>query len=1243
MAAVTTEAQELSQKYQKKTDKQHVLDNPDTYTGSMEMTDYDTYVFNDETNMIVAKHISIIPGLYKLFDEGVVNCRDHCVRMAQAVAAYKAQTVESNTEKKPIPVTYIDISIESDGTISMTNDGNGIDIAKHPEEDIWIPEMIFGHLRTSTNYDKTQKKITGGKNGFGFKLVLIWSKSGRIETVDHTRGLIYTQEFENNLDVIKPPTIKKCAKKPYTKITFKPDYARLGITALSPDMLNLLKRRVYDIAAVTDKNIKVKYNGQLIPVKHFQQYVDLYIGAKTIPSAAFALAVGGQSSSGAEPPAARIYEEANERWEYVVALAPKEEFTQISFVNGIFTGKGGKHVDYIINQIIRKLTVYIKQKKKVDVKANTIKEQIMLFIRCDIENPAFDSQTKDYMNTPVANFGSACEVSDKFIEKIAKMGVMDAACALTEVKENKAAKKTDGAKTKSVRGIPKLTDANWAGTDKSAQCILILCEGDSAKAGVISGLSTEDRNIIGVYPMRGKMLNVRGETTSRIMENKEINEIKQILGLETGKKYTPETARALLRYGKVVFMTDQDLDGSHIKGLGINVIDWEWEELIKIPGFLGFMNTPIIKARKGDKELLFYNESEYKQWRESSLNVAKGWNVKYYKGLGTSTAKEFKEYFANKKTVDFVCTGPGCKDAIDMAFNKKRANDRKDWLKQYDRELNLDTTKKEASYAEFINNEFIHFSIYDCERSLPNLVDGNKTSQRKIVYTAFKRNLTSEIKVAQFSGSVSELSHYHHGEASLNQTIVNMAQNYVGSNNINVLLPIGQFGTRLQGGDDSASERYIFTRLNPLTRYIFPDADDHVLSYLNDDGTPVEPMFYAPIIPMILVNGSKGIGTGFSTDIMCYNPLDLIEYITASLDGKSNPTASGIALHPYYQGFQGEIIPLTDSKYLFKGKYEIVNDKQVRVTELPIGMWTQDFKNLLEELLLVPEPAGASKSAKSKKSITPDAKKCKKKKEDKEKDTITKSIRGSVGRAPIKDYIDMSTDVVVDFTITFAAGEISQLISANGDHGCNGLEKLLKLYTTQSTTNMHMFDENEKLIKYSSVKEIIDHFMKVRLDLYVKRKAYQVEALAKSALVLSNKARFITEILDETIDLRKKKTADVSKILKDKKYSIIDEDDDFKYLVKLPMDSVTEENVKKILNERDAKQAELDKLKATTEIQLWLNELETLKLEYNKSIINDEKETKEVKVVKTVKKVKAVKEVKEVKAIKKKLVIANSE
>jgi len=1143
---------DLAQTYQMKSDKQHVLDNPDTYTGSMDLTDYDTFIYDEETKMISAKQITIIPGLYKLFDEGIVNCRDHYVRMAQATAAGKTDV---------LPVTSIQIDITPDGTITMTNDGNGIDVAKHPEEDMWIPEMIFGHLRTSTNYDKEQKKITGGKNGFGFKLVLIWSTWGKIETIDHIRGLKYVQEFTDNLNTIHPPKISKCTtKKPYTIVSFKPDYKRLGLAeGLSADMLSLFKRRVYDVAAITDKTVKVKYNDELVPIKQFQHYVDLYIGGKV------------------DTP--RVYEEANARWEYVVCLAPKEEFTQVSFVNGIYTGKGGKHVDYILNQIIRKVTAFIKLKKKVDVKPNTIKEQLWLFVRCDIDNPAFESQTKDYMNTPVAAFGSSCEVSDKFIEKVAKMGVMDAACALTEVKENKVLKKNDGTKTKSVRGIPKYVGANYAGTARSGECTLILCEGDSAKAGIMSGLSTSDRNTIGVYPLKGKLFNVRGEASKRIMENKEIHELKQILGLEAGKKYTPETVTTLLRYSKVLFMTDQDLDGSHIKGLGINLIDSEWESLLAIPGFIGFMNTPIIKAQKGNKELLFYSDGEYEKWKQEQPQASGGWKCKYYKGLGTSTSKEFKEYFANKKTVEFISTGAGSRDAIDMAFNKKRANDRKEWLTAYNRHNYLDTSKKNVSYEEFITQEMIHFSKYDCERSIPN-IDGLKTSQRKVLYTCFKRRLTSEIKVAQLSGSVSEMSRYHHGEQSLNGTIVNMAQNFVGSNNINLLEPNGQFGTRLQGGDDSASERYIFTQLNPLTRYIFPEADDAILTYLEDDGYPVEPVFYVPIVPILLLNGSKGIGTGFSTDILCYNPLTVIDYMTRKINDEDT---TQIKLMPYYQGFKGTISSLTENKYLIRGKYEIISDKQVRIVELPVGTWTDEYKQFIEDLI---EGEKTNKKSSTKEgSAAAD-------KEDKKK-------KPACG---IKDYTDMSTDTLVDITLTFAPGIITKLVAAEGDHGCNGLEKLLKLYTTRSTTNMHAFDENEKLVKFETVEDLCTHYMRIRYDFYVKRKAYQLVALEQTANILSNKARFIGELLDSSLDLRKKKTSVVSALLKERLYDVIDGDEDYKYLVRLPMDSVTEENVLKINQERDKKLSELDTLKKTGEKQLWLNELETLKTEYSKFI-----------------------------------------
>ena len=1134
----------LAKTYQRKTDKQHILDNPDTYIGSVENVDANMWIYDDSQKRIALKQIEYIPGMYKLFDEGIVNCRDHVIRMIQSPLLDKRF------------VNNIDIDIEEDGTIIMENDGNGIDVAKHPEYDLWIPELIFGHLRTSTNYNTEEKKIVGGKNGFGFKLVLIWSTYGKIETIDHIRGLKYVQEFKDNLNEICPPVITKVKSgKPYTKITFKPDYARFGIPGgITSDMYSLLKKRTFDIAAVTDhslKKIKVKFNDELVPVKNFQQYVDLYIGTKDN---------GGT----------RVYECHDERWEYAVALSPTHEFMSVSFVNGICTFKGGKHVDHLTTQITRKLQEYIEKKKKIKVNLNSIKEQLLLFLRCDVENPAFDSQTKDYLNTPYAKFGSTCVVSDGFIDRVAKMGVMDLACSLTEAKESRvAAKKTDGSKTKSIRGITNFIDANFSGTEKSNECILILCEGLSALSGIVSGLSSEDRNIIGIYPLKGKLLNVRGETVAKISANKEITDLKKILGLENGKIYeSMKDVHKYLRYGKIMILCDQDTDGSHIKGLCINLIHSEWASLIKLPGFLSFMNTPILRAKKGSQVNVFYNDGEYNNWKEQLNNDTHGWTIKYFKGLGTSTSNEFKEYFANKKIVDFVYNGSNTDNSIDKIFNKKRTDDRKVWLEAYNKDAYLDTTRPKVQYEEFIDNELIHFSTYDCARSIPNMVDGLKISLRKILYSAFKRKLTSEIKVAQFSGYVSEHSAYHHGEASLNGAIVNMAQNYVGSNNINVLMPNGQFGTRLQGGDDSASERYIFTQLNPVTRYIFPDLDDNVLNYLNDDGTMVEPEYYVPIIPFALVNGISGIGTGFSCNIPAFNPMDLVSYLQRKLYTFMSPqysnietTSTNCKFVPYYEGFKGSITSIDENKFLIKGLYEKIGDDKVRITELPVGTWTMPYISYLESLM----------------------------------DTTDKN--GKKQTPQIKDFTSLSTEVLVDITIVFPRGKLDDLLSVKDDNNINGLEKLLKLTTSVSTSNMHMFDANRRLHKYKSVQEIIEDFYNVRLSLYEKRKSHMVKLLEMKLMKLSNKAKYIQETLKGTVDLRKKNASQVEELMNKNKFDKID--GDFKYLIKMPMDSVTEENVQHIMKEKDDAKDELETLMKTSIYKMWINELDTFVKQYD--------------------------------------------
>lgn len=1172
----------IAKKYQKLTDREHVLHNSDTYIGSIEQVEEKQYVMAPSTNgefcdyeKIIEETITFIPGLYKLFDEAIVNCRDHVIRCQQ-----KIDDGQDNIK----PLTYIKVSFGENDSITVENDGNGIDVVQHPEHHLWIPEMIFGHLRTGTNYDKSEKKIVGGKNGFGVKLIFIWSSYGYVETVDHIRGLKYKQEFKDNLETIGKPKITKVkSSKPYTKITFIPDYKRMNIAGLSNEFKRLLIRRAYDIAAITDKRVKVKVDDKMLVVKDFQSYVNCYIGEKQATK--------------------RIYESPNERWEYCVAMSSNDCYEQISFVNGIATYKGGKHVDYITYQLVRKITDYIKQKKKIDVKPNVIKEQLHVFLRCDIENPAFSSQSKDYLDTPISKFGSLCQVSDAFAEKVAKLGVMDIACSMTEIKDKKANKRTDGAKTSNITGIPKLNDANLAGTNRSGECILILCEGDSAKAGIVSGLGTKDRNTIGVYPLRGKLKNIRGVKAKDIGDNVEINDIKKILGLKANATFSSkEQIQKELRYGKVIFMTDQDLDGSHIKGLCINMFDVAWSDLLK-HGIIGFMNTPILKATRGTgkntKTLSFYNDGEYELWKkEQSLDELNKWTIKYYKGLGTSTKQEFQEYFKEKKIILFNHSGEQCDNSLDMVFNKKKANERKIWLGNYNREKHLNTNTMSIAFNEFIDGEMIHFSKYDCERSIPNVMDGLKTSQRKILYSCFLKKLfDSEIKVAQLSGYVSEKSCYHHGEQSLNEAIISMAQTFIGSNNINLLQPNGQFGTRMGGGKDSASPRYIFTLLSKITPKIFRQEDNPILDYLDDDGTPVEPVYYAPIIPMILVNGATGIGTGFSTDVLPHNPKELIETmkdllqflkkddttpydygfedattmipkLMVLLEKRKDILQKNTHTLPYFEGFSGDISWLSDEDYsriLVKGNYEIISTKEIRIRELPIGMWTDKYKVYIEKVI------------EDGKSLKKDGK------------TKAKSKPSVI----VKEYLDMSTDSTIDFTVRLSNGSFYELEKEIGQHvGTNGIHKLFNLSTTMHLTNMNLFNSKEQLRKYENYYDIIHDYTPTRLKYYILRKNNQQRELEEELTIITNKVKYIKLTLDGKIDMRRKKKEEIVTMLE--MYELERKENTFNYLIKMAMDSVSDENVEKMMDEFNNKTRLLEEIKKTSIYDMWLKELDEL-------------------------------------------------
>lgn len=1129
--------------YKKMSPIEHIKTLPDTYIGSVEETEIETYVYDDISERMIKKKLTYVPGLYKIFDEIIVNAADQVVRLKEDISANQVTTIKVDIDQKT-------------NTISVYNDGDGIDVEIHKEHEIYVPELIFGNLLTSANYDKNQEKTTGGKNGYGSKLCNVFSTMFKVETVDAKRKKKYVQTFTNNMSEKTKPKITSCKTKPYTCITFSPDLELFGMKELDDDIIDMMKKRVYDMTACTDEHIKVYLNNVKIPVKTFERYVDLYIGKNKETK--------------------RVYQRVNHRWEVAVCLSPDDKLEHISFVNSICTSKGGKHVDYISGQIARKVVAYAKNKikdkkkqKNFAVKVNHVKDNLWVFIKSTIVNPSFDSQIKETLTTPSNKFGSSCDFDDKFIEKVAKTGILDKAMMLSSYKEKSNMKKSDGKKKKTLLGVDKLDDANLAGTARSSECTLILTEGDSAKSLCISGLSVTGRDLFGAFPLKGKLLNVREATEKQKLTNEEINNLKKIIGLqqyETGTnkpKVYKDTSE--LRYGHILLFCDADTDGSHIKGLLMNMFHYYWPSLLKIDGFIQSLATPIIKTIKGKTEKSFFTLSDYEEWKEN--NDTKGWEIRYLKGLGTSTAKEGKEYFTNyhKKVINYHMNKDKPEDsdnALLLAFEKKQSDNRKTWLLDYKKDIVLEQNEKEVKFEEFINKELIHFSNYDNERSIPSICDGLKPGQRKVLFSCFKRNLTKRIKVAQLAGYVSEQSAYHHGEASLHGTIINMAQNYIGSNNINLLEPLGQFGTIHANGKDSASPRYIFTNLSQLANLIFHPDDFELLNYLNDDGSPIEPEWYIPIIPMILVNGGEGIGTGFSTKIPPHNPLDIIDNLIELIDGNKIKK-----MKPWFRKFTGSIVKDDSKKYSSHGVYKVKNDTTVEITELPIGKSINDYTKFIESLLLEEE-----KDNKKKK-----------------KEQILKS------------YLKNHTEERVHFTLIFNKSTLSKILE------CEGLfEKIFKLVDTKNTgmTNMHLHDRHGNMKKYKSSKEIIKEFYEIRLEYYVKRKAYLLKKLKHELDILKERVRFIEHVIDEKVIVFNRSDENIYEQLEEYEFKQIalnvNKEPSYDYLINMAIRSLTKKKIKELKKIRDTKQDEYDTILKRTPKEQWKIDLNVFKKTYKK-------------------------------------------
>ncbi|CAI2349655.1 unnamed protein product [Caenorhabditis sp. 36 PRJEB53466] len=1107
-------------KYERKSPTEHVLLRPDTYIGGVGMREAQT-CWILEGKRVRRTEVTYPPGLLKIFDEILVNAADN-----------KARDPRMNR---------LEVEVDSQsGRISVWNNGNGLPVQIHPSEGIYVPTLVFGNLFTSSNYDDNEIKIVGGRNGYGAKLCNIFSTEFVVETVDTRTGKKFRQRWYDNMkqcDEAEVTDLTDPSAEDYTKVEFVADLRRFHLDRLNDDVIALIRRRVAEVAATLPRGVDVVLNGQRVDIDGFEDYVRAFEDTEQ------------------EEPIEFLFLHPTQRWHVGVAKRNGDELPRVvSFVNNINTEKGGSHVDYVVEKIVAVVRRLAEERMSgaKTVKSALVRNHLSVWINCLIENPSFESQTKETLTTKTRMFGSSFDCdSEKVAEWALETGLIDD--IVDEVMNAKKRKTNTKRGSTSVRDIVKLEDAAWAGVPgKAEKCTLILTEGDSAKALALAGLEVLGRETFGVFPLKGKLINVSGLDEVRAAKNEEIGSLMRILGLKFSE---PRPPLETLRYGKLMILADQDEDGSHIKGLVVNFIHRFWPQLLQDSRFIQSFRTPLLKAKRKDQVKAFFTMNDYRKWADSEQNLGK-WKIKYYKGLGTSTSNEAREYFSQLPlhVVNFKLANEQDDEAIRMVFDREKTEERKEWIRAA-RSTEADNLDTEMSYKEFVDGELMQFGTADLRRSIPSLVDGLKPSQRKILWTLLQMSDSVEMKVSQLAGAVAHSQSYHHGEESLVRTIVRMGQTFCGASNLPLLQPIGQFGTRHEGGTDAASARYIFTALAPTTRLLFPSADDDLLEKRNEEGLIVEPNFLCPIIPLILVNGTEGIGTGWSTKVINRKVTDIIDLLRWSIDDAPN-RHDAPPLLPYFEDFHGKIEADTKSTRFFSsGRIRLSKPERrnsatitVEILELPVGMWTSKYKERLHRI---------------------------------------------IESLPVLEFSEHHTEKQVHFRIVLDRKRAAGVLQKSNAE----LLSLFKL-RTPVTENLVLFDGSGQLREFQNVHEIAREFFTVRKDLYERRLEVQKEEAKAKLEYVQNQIKFIDSVTNGTIELRAMGRSELERKMGEMGFAgnptAFGGRKDYGYLLEMPLSRLTAEEVHRLAERKARRTEELARAEAADWKSTWHSELDRL-------------------------------------------------
>lgn len=1139
--------QQVDDEFEQLTPEEHILRRKNMYMGNCECCEKSLFTITTENNEQIYKKekLQYCPGLLKLIDEPIMNAIDqikkgHTRNINIEIGKY-------NDKNKTV-------------MIKIENDGDSINIGNWKGTNTPIPQKLFSEALTGSNFKETTD--TSGQNGVGVKLVSLFSLKFILVIIKNKKR--YEQHFTKNNTNKTIPSITNTNEKNIVSITFYPELSRLDDSIndwndIIENTKKIIAYKVHTLKALS-RTTNITYNNEQISDISFE-------------TLSFNTWKAIQTKTRKNN---NIFTEDKfhyiQKSNYSLFIALSTVSDQISFVNKIMTTDGGTHISYIVRQIASEIN---------GLTTTNLKSKLFIGITIDISSPKFESQAKTKLATGNDLKFLTLSASDR-----------NAICTKLNLKQllDTKTKERINNEYKSLKDCTKLIDAEKAGKPGEFNTLFI-CEGDSASSLAKTGMTCKNigHKNYGCLPLMGKISNVRNtnckyvkalksigsndekekkESEKQIAKNV-ITQIFRALGMQLGKTITDINQ---LRYQRIIMLKDADSDGANILVLVYSLFETYLTELLKIKGFFCEFITPMIKvvvsksffdkyrpkiigtivSKENDIILPFYNKTDYNEFmNEYKTFLPKNVHVEFVKGLAGHQSFEIKEYFRHfEDNVIPIIYDNETHEQLNRALNRKKdsAASRREWIAEFD---NTKTLSRKSgvpiNMSEFLNNDNLEYMLDSCIRAIPSNIDGLKPVHRKILFGLRKQaNPYKFMKVFQVAGLIANVANYHHGDSSLNEAIIKMTQTFPGSNNIALLTGKGFFGSRYLNGDDAGKPRYIDVCLSKITDIIYPSIDDDLLEYKEEDNQIVEPKYYIPIIPVILLNGSTGVASGWMTEI----PMHSIESLITSIRNKLSNKKIDLKIH--INDWKGTISinDTINNKFKksisYRGVVKKLSSRKFQVIDIPTDITLTKFDEMLKS------------------------------------SEIVESIRNHNEKE--LDNIDIEVILSEEFINNLGKEFTEEMF----------ISKFKLVKTLPYDNGRNAFDRNETLKQYISEEEMFDEWYELRCKLYEKRLVKLITIYEIKLKKLCNIIKFINEVvITKKLKISKMKIDEINEYLTKKEYDKID--DSYSYLLQTSFLKCTKENIKKLENEQQETKKELERLKTLTVKDIWQEDL--IKLE----------------------------------------------